>query len=49
MVDLERDLFNLVQYLVQENYFYLILSAYLEIFKPRGYFISIKKTQGNSG
>ena len=27
----------------------LILSAYLKIFKPCGYFLRIEKTQGNSG
>ena len=38
LLELEWDLTNLVQYFVQENWFYLILSAYLEIFKPCGYF-----------
>ena len=36
----------MVQYLVQENNFYLILCAYLENVKPCGYFLRIKKTQG---
>ena len=49
MLYLEWDLINLVQYLVQQNLFYLILSAYLEDFKPCGYFLRIKKTKGNSG
>ena len=31
---------------VEDNYFYLILSVYLEIFKPWGYYLRIKKTQG---
>ena len=35
------------QYFVQENKFYLILSAYLKFFEPCGYFLKIKKTQGS--
>ena len=47
MLDLEWDLINVVQFFVQENLFYLILSACLEILKPCGYFLRIKKTQGS--
>ena len=43
MLDLEWNLINLVQYFDQENYFYFILKAYLEIFKPCGYFLRNKK------
>ena len=49
MLDLEWGLSNLVQYFVKENYFDIILNAYLEIFKPCGYFLRIKKNSGNSG
>ena len=49
MLYLELDLINLVQYFVQENLIYLILSAYLENFKPCGYFLRIKKLRETQG